>query len=140
MNRKMTKKTTIAAVISALFILVTVNVSFADSFINDSSIRALENFKFGGSESIDKKEVHNNLTAAKNWEEGDSFVNDSVLKQLENFKFGETLEIVKTKGSRPLFLEKGDSFVTASTLKQLETIKFGSVDKPNLKLAVPSGI
>ncbi len=140
MNRKITKKSTIATIISAVFFMMTVQVSFADSFINDSTIQALKNFKLGGAESTEKEDVSNNKNIAKIWGKGDSFVNDSILKQLENFKFGEPRETVNNNENMPLFWEKGDSFITASTIKQLEIFRFGSVDKPRIRLAVPSGI
>ena len=86
MKNDMIKKTGITLMIALLLIISTVQAGFADSFINETAIQALKDFKFGHiAEPV--AGMANEPTAGMI---EDSFVDNAAVKALENFKFGQT--------------------------------------------------
>ena len=88
------KKTGFTLLLALLVIFITAHVAVSDSFVNDSVIAALENFKFGQTsfdENSSNSQVVNKSESMKTLNEVgyDSFIDASIVAALENFKFGQ---------------------------------------------------
>ena len=136
------KKAGFTLMLALLVIFITAQAAVSDSFVDDSTIAALENFEFGQPVSVAKKSVRIKGNESSLLKKGDSIIDDSTVAALENFKIGQTDSVAKKpvgmKGDDVSLLDKGDSIIDDSiveVLEKFELVRTASDDNININKA-----
>lgn len=127
MKKIMTKKGNLTLLVAMLMVVSFATAGYSDSFVDDNTINALKDFKFGQSNSfgpVPEKAVSDSENEVAFT--GDSFVNANVINALKDFRFGEytPVEAVTEPAPAKTWVSKGDSFVNASVIEQMEGFVF----------------
>lgn len=127
MKKILTPKRSLSFIAAILMVAGFATAGYSDSFVDDNTINALKDFKFGQSNTFEPQTLNavgqnENKMAFK----GDSFVDASAIEAMKDFRFGVYTPAEKTgepslaKANRV----NGDSFVDTATLAQLEGFVF----------------
>lgn len=125
MKKNLTQKISLSFLAVILMAACFATAGYSDSFVDENTLSALQDFRFGHSAS---HETQGDDAALQNTNrvafKGDSFVGATVLEALIDFRFGVAHDSEPAKTQARTQMIKGDSFVDASVIKQLDDLAF----------------
>ena len=117
------KKAGFTLMLALLVIFITAQAAVSDSFVDDSTIAALENFEFGQPVSVAKKSVRIKGNESSLLKKGDSIIDDSIVEVLEKF------ELVRTASDDNININKaGTEVLNDGLTAENNVVKTGNGD------------